>query len=76
LYVPESNARERSLKKIADEFMHVRMSTVDLFESFSEEMLSRKGKANKNEVSVAALGFIIAGHETHHRKILREHYLA
>lgn len=75
-YVPESNAAGRSLKKIADEFMHTRMSTIDLFESFSEDMLSRKGKANKNEVSVAALGFIIAGHETHHRKILRERYLA
>ncbi len=74
-YVPESNASGRSLKKIADEFMHVRLGTIDLFESFSEEMLSRKGKANKNEVSVAALGFIVAGHETHHRNILRERYL-
>jgi hypothetical protein len=76
LYVPESNAQGRSLKKIADDFMHMRMSTIDLFDSFSADMLSRKGKANKNEISVAALGFIIAGHETHHRKILREHYLA
>jgi hypothetical protein len=74
LYVPESNATGRSLKRIADEFMHVRLSTIDLFESFTEEMLSRKGRANKNEISVAALGFIIAGHETHHRKILRERY--
>jgi hypothetical protein len=75
-YVPESNAGARSLKKIADEYLHVRMSSIDLFESFSGEMLARKGKANKNEISVAALGFIMAGHETHHRKILRERYLA
>jgi hypothetical protein len=27
-------------------------------------------------MSVAVLGFVIAGHETHHRKILIERYLA
>jgi hypothetical protein len=54
---------------------HLRASTVDLFESFTEEMLTRKGTANKNELSVVALGIIIAGHETHHCKILMERYI-
>lgn len=74
-YAPQANASGRSLKKIADEMGHLRTSTIDLFESFSEEMLVRKGSANKNEVSVVALGFIIAGHETHHCKVLAERYL-
>jgi len=74
-YAPQANADGRSLKKIADEMQHLRSSTIDLFESFTEEMLVRKGVANKNEVSVAAIGFIIAGHETHHRGILKERYL-
>jgi uncharacterized damage-inducible protein DinB len=74
-YAPQANAAGRSLKKIADEMQHLRSSTLDLFESFSEEMLTRKGTANKNEVSVLAIGFIIAGHETHHRNILKERYL-
>jgi hypothetical protein len=39
-------------------------------------MLGRKGIANNNEISVAALGFVIAGHEMHHRKILVERYLS
>ena len=73
-YAPQANAAHRSLKKIADEMQHLRISTVDLFEGFNEEMLKRKGVANKNEMSVAALGFIIAGHETHHRNILKEKY--
>ena len=74
-YAPQANASVRSLKKIADEMAHLRVSTIDLFEGFSEEMLTRKGEANKNELSVMAIGFIIAGHETHHRKILMERYL-
>lgn len=75
-YAPQANASSRSLKKIADEMQHLRASTIDLFESFTEEMLMRKGIANTTEVSVMAIGFIIAGHETHHRNILKERYLS
>jgi uncharacterized damage-inducible protein DinB len=75
-YASQLNAGSRSLRQIGDEMQHLRSSSVDLFESFNEEMLKRKGTANSNELSVVALGFIIAGHETHHCKILRERYLA
>ncbi len=75
-YAPEANASGRSLKKIADEMAHLRISTIDLFEGFTPKMLVRKGTANTNVFSVAALGFIIAGHETHHRKVLMERYLS
>lgn len=75
-YATQANASGRSLKKIADEMAHLRVSTIDMFDGFTPEMLTRKGTANKNELSVVALGFIIAGHETHHRKILMERYLS
>ena len=75
-YAPQANAANRSLKKLADEIARLRATTIDLFESFTPEMLARKGFANDNELSVAALGFVIAGHETHHRKILMERYLS
>ncbi len=74
-YATQANAASRTLKQIGDEMQHLRTTSVDLFESFNEEMLKRKGTSNKNEFSVEALGFIIAGHETHHCKILRERYL-
>ena len=75
-FAPEANAAGRSMKKIADEFTHVRASTVDLFEGFTEEMLRRRGVSGNNyEISVLAFGFVIAGHENHHRKILAERYL-
>ncbi len=75
-YAPQANASARSLQKIASEMSHLRASTIDLFESFTPDMLTRKGTANKNEISVVVIGFIIPGHETHHRKILQERYLA
>jgi uncharacterized damage-inducible protein DinB len=74
-YAPQANAANRSLKKIADEMQHLRTSNIDMFEGFTEDMLVRKGTANNNEMSVVALGFIIAGHETHHRNVLKERYL-
>lgn len=75
-YVPQSNAAGRSLQKIAAEMGHVRSATIDLFEGFTAEMLMRKGTSGTSELSVMALGFIIAGHETHHCHILKERYLA
>jgi hypothetical protein len=74
-YAPQANASGRSLQKIASEMTHLRASTIDLFESFTPDMLVRKGSASGNEISVVAIGFIISGHETHHRKILQERYL-
>lgn len=75
-YAAELNAEARTLVQLGDEMQRLRMSTVDLFGSFTQEMLVRKGTANKNEMTVGALGMIIAGHETHHGKVLQERYLS
>jgi uncharacterized damage-inducible protein DinB len=74
-YAPEANAHERTIKQFADEMARIRETTIDLYKSFSEPMLAREGTANKNKLSVINLGYIIPGHETHHRKILIERYL-
>jgi len=74
-YAPEANAANRVVKDLADEMERLRATTIDLYRSFTPEMLQRTGTANKNVVSVLNLGYIIAGHETHHRKILKERYL-
>ena len=74
-YAPEANAGSRTLVAIADEMVRLRLTTVDLFASFTPEMLIRSGLANNVEFSVLTLGYIISGHESHHRSILRERYL-
>jgi uncharacterized damage-inducible protein DinB len=74
-YAPEANAHARSIHQLADEMEHLRKSTIDLFMSFTPAMLSRKGSANNTEISVLNLGYVIPGHETHHRLVLQERYL-
>jgi hypothetical protein len=73
-YVREGSFGDRSLSDLAEEFAHVRNATVALFRSMGKEVWLRRGVANKNEVSARALGFIVAGHELHHRRILEERY--
>lgn len=70
---PSANAR---LADIAAEFDTIRHSTIALFRQLDAEAWLRRGVANKNEVTVRALAWIIAGHDLHHRAILRERYLA
>ncbi len=75
VYAPNANAHSRTLNQLADEFKRLRSTTIDLFESFTPDMLARSGKANNNLISVINLGYVIAGHEVHHRNILTERYL-
>ena len=74
-YVPMSNAAGRSLESIFEEYKCVRMSSLTLFKSFPEKILHRKGTASNTIVSVGALGFLICGHQKHHKAILKERYL-
>jgi hypothetical protein len=74
-YAPEANAHARTIRRLTDEMERVRLTTIDLFESFTPDMLEREGVANKNKLSVLTLGYIISGHESHHRQILSERYL-
>lgn len=75
-YAPQANANNRNIKQIADEMERLRQTTIDLFVNFTPEMLERKGLANNLELSVLNLGYIIPGHESHHRSILKERYLS
>jgi uncharacterized damage-inducible protein DinB len=74
-YAPQANAHSRSLAQLNKEIKNLRTATVDLFTSMTPDMLQRKGEASNKVVSVVNLGYIISGHETHHRNILIEHYL-
>jgi len=74
-YAPQSNAHSRTVSQIALEMKTLRQSTIDLYRSFSTDMLLREGTASNTTLSVLNLGFIIPGHETHHCRILTERYL-
>lgn len=73
-YVPESKANRRRTDLLLKELIAVRMSTIALFVSFTEEMLRRIGTANGSQISVQALAWVIAGHNAHHLRIIQERY--
>lgn len=75
-YAVESHAAKRNMNDLAREFSVVRASTVELLKSMSDEMVERSGMANGKPITVAALFYIIAGHELHHRNIIEERYIS
>ncbi len=69
-----SNAAVRSLAELADELEAVRKATVVFFAGLDRSAADRTGTASGLEFAVRAFPWIIAGHELHHRGILREKY--
>lgn len=74
-YMHNSNYEDRTLDDLAEEFLHGRKANIYLFSSFSPEMLQRKGIANNNPITVAALIYVIAGHLDHHVQVIRDRYI-
>ena len=70
-----SNADRRTLAQLLDEFAAVRAATVALFRGFGEAELARQGTASGQRVTPRGLLYVVAGHERHHVRILRERYL-
>jgi uncharacterized damage-inducible protein DinB len=75
IYVNNSNFTDRSIQSLASEFKAARESNIYMIAALTDEQLNRKGIASGNKVSVRALVSVIAGHELHHLKIIKERYL-
>ena len=75
LFAANAGATRRTLAELLDELRTLRLSSLQLFRSFDETALRRKGIMYKMELPVLAVGFIVVGHQIHHFNILRERYL-
>jgi len=64
-----------TLADLIEDYIAVRRATISLFRNLDDAAWTLRSVANKNEVTVRALAYIIAGHELHHRRILEEKYL-
>jgi len=74
-WAANSKARTRKWNDLMKEFKALGKSTEIFFECFDDEQLLSTGIVSNNSVNVIALGFIVAGHTTHHANIIRERYL-
>lgn len=74
-YVTAGDFAACRMADLIEEFVAVRRASIWLFRQLSAEAWMRRGIANDNPVSVRAIAYIIAGHELHHRAILKGKYL-
>lgn len=75
VYVPAGRFDDRDVADLMAELRGVRAATVALVRGLPPESLQRRGEASGGSFTAAAIPWIIAGHELHHRHILRERYL-
>ena len=64
-----------SCADLADEFRHVRASTVSMLGHLPADAWSHSGQVSGGGVTVRALAHAILGHLEHHRNILCDRYL-
>ncbi|PRD45041.1 DinB family protein [Sphingobacterium haloxyli] len=74
-FVQNGRHNERSIDSIEEEFIHLRKANLMFFNTLNETELERKGMASGRLITVKAFLYVIAGHLTHHRIILKERYL-
>jgi len=76
MWATVSNAHARPLAELADEFALARRSNRAMFASFDDDMAELAGVASGYSFTVRSCAYILVGHEIHHRKVLRDSYLA
>lgn len=74
-YVRNGKFNLRELSDLTYEYRLLRESNLLLFKGLNHSVYSKRGIAAGNEVTVLALMWMIAGHQKHHLKILKEKYL-
>jgi hypothetical protein len=70
-YAATAESNSRSATDLLAELKSVRVATLALVRSLSDNASTRSGVANGKSVSVRALVYIIGGHTQHHLELLR-----
>lgn len=73
-FAEEALAKGRTLEDLIEELKTLRQSSMQLFASFTDDMLQRTGTAFNSTISVLAVGFTLIGHQIHHLNVLKERY--
>ena len=75
-YVKVAGFDARPWRELLEDLRIGRQATLRLLETFDGAALLRRGTANEAPASARGLLYVIAGHERHHVKILKERYLS
>lgn len=74
-WVPRAGATRRTLQDLLAELAAVRAATLAMLRHLPPDTPARQGTASGKAITVRALAWIMAGHERHHLRIIRERYL-
>jgi hypothetical protein len=74
-YVKNANFFKRTLLDLREEMLLLRAANLKQFICFDENALAQTGIANDCKFSVNAILYILAGHEHHHIKFIKDNYL-
>jgi DinB superfamily len=75
MFAQNTTANHRSVEDLLGELMLVRKGTIAMYQSFTPEMLHQQGNGyNGMQYCPLALGFMLAGHQRWHFRILEERY--
>ena len=74
-FIANSDFSKLTLSELVEQFYHMRKAAIPMFNSFTDEMCNRKGKASDSSFSVKAIAYIMVGHVIHHMKIIHSKYL-
>ena len=73
-YVPPSQANQKNLSQLLDEFSSLKKASISLYKGFNKAMLTKLGRASGSPISVRAIPFILIGHELHHIQVIKDRY--
>lgn len=75
IFAKNALANRRAVADLLDEFLLIRKATIKLYQSFTDDMLHQQGKGFDNmQYCPLALGFMLAGHQRWHFRVLEEKY--
>jgi len=73
-FAAESGHAIVPLRRLYEEFAHLRKANELLFQNLSEKQWARRGTACNSPVTVSALSYMMLGHERHHMNIVRKRF--
>jgi hypothetical protein len=73
-YAAAADVTRKHIKDLKEEFLTVRLSTIQLFQGLPDEVLRLSGISNLKPITALSIGFIIIGHWRHHAAVLHDQY--
>ena len=74
-YISKTDWEKYPFLSVLEEYELVRKYTLKFFNNMTDDMLQQSGISSDLNLAVRAIPFIIAGHEKHHLKIIKEKYM-